>query len=128
MTTGFYLAAIVGTVASFLAGCIWYTVIAGKAWQKEMGFSDEKIKTIFTPKRMIFAFVSEWIAAFCTIGIIYNLQVDLIYKLLMVVAVVVFQGIKLSIFDGKNLKVIAINEGYRIISILILGIAFSIFM
>lgn len=128
MTTGFYLAAIVGTVASFLAGCIWYTAIAGKAWQKEMGFSDEKIKTIFTPKRMILAFVSEWIAAFCTIGIFYNLQVDLIYKLLMVAAVVVFQGIKLSIFDGKNLKVIAINEGYRIISILILGIAFSIFM
>lgn len=128
MTTGFYLAAIVGTVASFLAGCIWYTAIAGKAWQKEMGFSDEKIKTIFTPKRMILAFVSEWIAAFCTIGIFYNLQVDLVYKLLMVAAVVVFQGIKLSIFDGKNLKVIAINEGYRIISILILGITFSIFM
>ena len=93
-----------------------------------MGFSDEKIRQIFTPKRMIFAFISEWIAAFCTIGIFFNLPVDLIYKLLMVSAVVVFQGIKLSIFDGKSLKVIAINEGYRIISILILGITFAVFM
>lgn len=128
MTSGFYLAAIIGTFGSFIAGCIWYTAITGKVWQKEMGFSDEKIRQIFTPKRMIFAFISEWIAAFCTIGIFFNLPVDLIYKVLMVSAVVVFQGIKLSIVDGKSLKVIAINEGYRIISILILGITFAVFM
>lgn len=128
MTTGFYLAAIVGTFASFIVGCIWYAMITGKTWQKEMGFSDVKIKTIFTPKKMILAFICEWIAAFCTIGIFFNLPVDWIYKLLMVTAVVVFQGIKLSIFDGKSFKVIAINEGYRIISILILGITFAVFM
>ena len=128
MTTGFYLAAIVGTVLSFIAGCVWYTAITGKAWQEEMGFSDEKLRQIFTPKRMILAFICEWIVAFCTIGIFFNLPVDWIYKLLMVTAVVVFQGIKLSIFDGKSFNVIAINEGYRIISIVILGIAFTVFM
>lgn len=128
MTTGFYLAAIVGALVSFVAGCIWYTGLTGKIWQKEMGFSEERIKEIFTPKRMILAFVSEWLAAFCTIGLFNNLQVDLVYKIVMLATVVVFQGVKLAIFDGKSVKTILINEGYRMISIVILGITFALFM
>lgn len=128
MSSGFYLAAIIGAIASFIAGCIWYTALFGNKWKTEMGFSDEQIKIIFTPKRMLFAFICEWMAAFCTIGLFFNLQVDLLYKVLMLSTVVIFQGIKLSIFDGKSFKTILMNEGYRLLNIVILAITFSIFM
>lgn len=128
MTMGFYLSAIIGTFVSFLVGCMWYTFIFGKTWQKEMDFSDEKVKEIFTPKKMLAAFISEWIASFCTVGIFLNLQVDMVYKILMLSTVIIFQGIKLSIFDGKTIKTILINEGYRVISIIIIGLCFKLFI
>ena len=128
MAMGFYLSAIIGAIVSFMAGCIWYTVFFGKTWQKEMAFSDQKIKEIFTPKRMLLAFIAEWIASFCTVGLFFNLQVDMIYKIVMVAVVLVFQGVKLAIFDGKTIKTILINEGYRMVSIIIIGISFIIFM
>ncbi|ALS02610.1 hypothetical protein ATZ33_14870 [Enterococcus silesiacus] len=128
MTTGFYLAAISGAVFSFIVGCIWYTLLFGKTWQKEMVFSEAKIKTIFTPKKMFFAFVCEWMAAFCTVGLLFNLQVPLVAKTAMLATVIIFSGIKLSIFDGKSFKTILINEGYRLLSALILTLTFTIFM
>ncbi len=33
-----FLAIIVATVASFIVGFVWYTLLFGKAWAKEMGF------------------------------------------------------------------------------------------
>lgn len=128
MTSGFYIAAISGAVLSFIVGCLWYTALFGKVWQKEMQLSDEKIKVIFTPKRMAFAFICEWIASFCTIGLLFNLQVALVYKVLMIAAIIIFQGVKLSLFDGKSIKTIFINEGYRGLSVIILATTFSIFM
>lgn len=128
MSSGFYLAAIVGAVSSFFIGCIWYSLIFGKSWQKEMNFSDEKVKQIFVPKRILFAFVCEWMASFCTIGIFNLLSAPLVYKVLMLGTVIVFQGIKLAIFDGKNLKTILINEGYLFINIVVLATTYSLFL
>ena len=30
-----------GAVAFFAVGALWYTVLFGKAWQRELGFSDD---------------------------------------------------------------------------------------
>lgn len=128
MTSGFYWTAILGTIISFFVGCIWYSALFGKTWQKEMGLSDADIKKIFVPKKMLIAFVSEWIAGFCITGLLFNLDVSLLVKFLMISVVLVFQGIKLSIFDGKNVKVILINESYRVITVGIFTILFNFFM
>lgn len=37
----FYLEALIGTVAAFLLGFVWYTTLFGKAWQAETGMTDE---------------------------------------------------------------------------------------
>ncbi len=39
-----YFAVLVAAVASFLLGFVWYSLLFGKAWQAELGFSDEYIK------------------------------------------------------------------------------------
>ena len=40
-----WLAVVLGTVAFFAVGALWYTVLFGKAWQKAVGLSEEQLKT-----------------------------------------------------------------------------------
>src|SRR4051812_47000535 len=41
-----WLAVVVGAVASFLLGGLWYSpVLFGKAWQRETGLTDEQLKS-----------------------------------------------------------------------------------
>jgi hypothetical protein len=125
----FYLIGLVTGLISFFFGCIWYTVLFGKTWQRLMGFSDEKVKSIFKPKRILVAVISELVAALCTVGILYNLsaEIPLIVRAIMLIVVVVGSGVKLAIFDGKKAGVILINEGYKVITILLFYFALVLF-
>jgi hypothetical protein len=125
----FYLVGLGTGLVSFFVGCIWYTAIFGKAWQKGMEFSDEKVKSIFRPQRIIVAVIGELVAALCTVGILYNLPpaIPPIVKAVMLIVVVVGSGVKLAIFDGKKAGIILINEGYKIISILLFFISLTLF-
>jgi hypothetical protein len=125
----FYIVGLGTGIVSFFIGCIWYSAIFGKVWQRLMGFSDDKVKSIFVPKRIIVALLSELIASLCTVGILYNLppSFPLIVRAVMLIVVVIGSGIKLAIFDGKPAGVILINEGYKIISILLFFISLTLF-
>ena len=124
----FYLIGLVTGIISFVIGCIWYTVLFGKTWQRGMGFSDEKVKSIFVPGRIIVAIISELVAALCTVGILYNLTAfPLIVGAIMLIVVVAGHGVKLAIFDGKKAGVIFINEGFKIVTILLFYIALALF-
>ena len=39
-----WLGVVLGAVAFFAVGAIWYTVLFGKAWQSAVGLSDEQLK------------------------------------------------------------------------------------
>jgi hypothetical protein len=123
----FYVIGLGTGVVSFFIGCLWYSVLFGKVWQKLMGFSDEKVKSIFVFKRIIVAFISELVASLCTVGILYNLPFPLIVRAVMLILVVIGSGIKLAIFDGKSFGLILINEGYKIISLLLFFISVTLF-
>ena len=124
----FYLIGLVTGIISFFVGCIWYTALFGKVWQRQMGFSDEKVKTIFVPQRIIVAVICELVAALCTVGILYNLTAFPLYvRAIMLIVVIVGHGVKLAIFDGKKASVILINEGYKIVTILLFCIALALF-
>ena len=124
----FYLIGLLTGIISFFIGCIWYTALFGKVWQRGMGFSDEKVKSIFVPGRIIAALISELIAALCTVGILFNLsEIPLIVRAIMLIVVVAGHGVKLAIFDGKKVSIILINEGYKIVTILLFFTAFALF-
>jgi len=38
------LAVVLGAVAFFAVGSVWYTALFGKAWQRAVGLSDEQLK------------------------------------------------------------------------------------
>ena len=40
-----WLAVVLGAVAFFAVGALWYTVLFGKIWQRESGLSEEQIKS-----------------------------------------------------------------------------------
>ena len=40
-----WLAVGLGTVAFFVVGAVWYTALFGRLWQREVGLSDEQLKT-----------------------------------------------------------------------------------
>jgi hypothetical protein len=124
----FYIAAAVGAVLSFVIGCLWYTVIFGKKWQALMGFSDEQVKNIFVPKRIIFAVISEWISAACLTGILFNMPTGQWIGAVMAAGVLVFGSVKLGIFDGKKPAVIFINVTYMLLSVVIMAASVTIFL
>jgi len=39
-----WLAVVLGTVAFFAVGALWYTVLFGKLWQREVGLTPEQLK------------------------------------------------------------------------------------
>ena len=39
-----WLAVLLGAVAFFAVGAVWYSLLLGKAWQRESGMSDEKVQ------------------------------------------------------------------------------------
>jgi hypothetical protein len=123
----FYVIGLGTGMVSFFVGCLWYSVLFGKAWQKGMGFSDDKVKSIFVPQRIIAALISELIASLCTVGILHNLPFPIIVRVIMLIVVVIGSGIKLAIFDGKSPGVILINEGYKIICIFLFFISLTLF-
>jgi hypothetical protein len=122
----FYVIGLGTGVVSFFVGCLWYSVIFGKIWQKGMGFTDEKVKSIFVPQRIVAALISELVASLCTVGILYNLPFPMIVRAIMLIVVVIGSGIKLAIFDGKSLGIILINEGYKIITVLLFFISLTL--
>ena len=40
-----WLGVVLGAVAFFAVGAVWYTALFGKAWQAAVGLSDEQLKT-----------------------------------------------------------------------------------
>jgi hypothetical protein len=125
----FYAIALATGILSFFLGCVWYSVLFGKKWQRLMGFSDEKVKSIFRPRRILAALAGELVAALCTVGILYNLPaaIPLPVKALMLIAVVAGSGVKLAVFDGKKAGVILINEGYKLVTVLLFALALALF-
>jgi hypothetical protein len=123
----FYVIGLGTGIVSFFVGCLWYSALFGKIWQKGMGFTDEKVKSIFVPQRIIAALISELVASLCTVGILYNLPFPMIVRAIMLIVVVIGSGIKLAVFDGKSFGIILINEGYKIITILLFFISLTLF-
>ena len=124
----FYVAAAVGAVVSFIVGCLWYTVLFGKKWQSLMGFSDEQVKKIFIPKRIILALLCEWFSAACLTGLLFNATQGTWIAAVMAAVFLVFSSAKLGIFDGKKPMTIFINVGYMLVSVAIMAVSVTLFL
>lgn len=119
------LSIILASIAIFVFGAFWFTVLFGKTWAKEMDFnpaSNDKYKDMGMVRPMIMNFISNVLI----VGVIYWLEPQLLtssYRDLFVALFVVWLGFSFPIYanagiwERKSWKLVAINSAQSLISL-----------
>ena len=122
---------VLGTVAFFAVGALWYTVLFGKAWQRAVGLSDEQLKT-GANMPLIFGtcFVLEFIVAL-TVGHMFDfLEPNDRAKMMIAVGLaagIMAPAIGISyLYMRKPLKLWLIDSGHFIAGMAALGGVFAL--
>lgn len=109
-------------VAAFIVGALWYTILFGKTWMKEVGLTEEQIeKSGSGTIPMVVTLLIEIIVSFLVIFLISKLQLPVFTAGVLIAAIAVTSSLKNYLFEKKSLKLILINEGYKIVCILIMS-------
>ena len=125
-----WIAVVVAALASFLLGGLWYSpVLFGKAWQRETGLSDEKLKQGNTAKIFGLSFVLALLAAWNFANflgprpsLVFGTAVGASAGLLWVASSF---GIN-YLFERKSLKLFLINGGYHTLQFAIIGLVLAL--
>jgi hypothetical protein len=126
-----WLGVVLGAVAFFAVGAVWYTALFGKAWQRAVGLSDEQLKT-GANMPLIFGtcFLLELLVSL-TVGHIYAYTApDDRSKLMIAVGLaagVMAPAIGISyLYMRKSLKLFLIDAGHLIVGMAALGGVFAL--
>jgi hypothetical protein len=126
-----WLGVVLGAVAFFAVGAVWYTALFGKAWQRAVGLSDEQLKT-GANMPLIFGtcFLLELLVSL-TVGHIYAYTTpDDRSKLMIAVGLaagVMAPAIGISyLYMRKSLKLFLIDAGHLIVGMAALGGVFAL--
>ncbi len=124
-----FLAVIVAALVSFGLGSVWYSALFGKAWQKELGLTEEYLKQGNMVKIFGSSFVLMVIMAFGMAILIQGHQADReidwlqgnhhgLYVGFFFVATTM--GINL-LYQRRSLKLWAIDAGYQVLCLSVMG-------
>lgn len=129
-----YLAILVAVVFNQLLGAFWYGTFA-KPWMAETGMSAEDMEGMKgTPQQWVPYVVAIVLAIVFTLGLallVQGMQADnagdgLLLGLLVAVGfVVTSHGVNYA-FEGRSLKLLAINAGYPLISYAAIGLLLAV--
>jgi hypothetical protein len=120
-----WIAILVAATACFLLGGLWYSpVLFGKAWQRETGLTDERLKqgnmALIFGGSFVLAFLAAWnFANFLgpRPSLVFGTAVGFSAGLLWVTGSF---GIN-YLFERKSFKLFAINGGYHTLQFTIIG-------
>lgn len=118
-----WLAVIAAALSSFPLGFLWYGPLFGKAWRREVGLSDEQLKSgnmafIFGGAFVLALIQSATFAMFLGAEPLANAALyGLIAGLCWVAAAIGVQ----NLFERKSWKLTAINGGYNAIAFTLIG-------
>ncbi|WBF52538.1 DUF1761 domain-containing protein [Macrococcoides canis] len=119
-----FIAAIIAGLIAFMIGGLWYSVLFGKAWQREVKITDAEIKAAGsgTPQ-MISAVVVEVIVSLCVFFLLTHIDLNVLCAGAVIGLISVLSSLKNYFFEMKSIKLILINESYRMICFMIMAIA-----
>lgn len=124
-----FLAVLVGTIAAFALGAIWYnTKVFGSIWQKEVGMSKEDAEKGNVAMIMIFSFVFMFVMALGMAFLMGHSENGFDWKSGLfhgLIIGIVFNAMGLAInavYEMRSFRLWAINAFYQIISLIIMGI------
>jgi hypothetical protein len=122
---------IVGAVVMFAAGALWFMPLFGKTWSRLMNFSPEmmeKAKSQAMNSKMVMMFVINIVSAFVLGYLASQFALVSAYQF-MVTVFVVWLGFTLPsllntyLWEGKSMKLVAINAGGSLFAFLLGSIA-----
>ena len=124
-----WLAVIVATVAAFMVGFLWYSILFSKVWQKEVKLNPDEMKNANMPMIFGSAFGLNLIAAVVLamfLGRHSGWAFGLMASLMVAIAWI---GTALGtnyLFARKSLKLFFIDAGYFIVYYAVMGIILGI--
>lgn len=131
----FFIAVIVATIVSFVIGGIWYGPAFGKAWMAALGKTeaDKEAMRKRAPKGFAAGLIGALIASF-VLGLFVQYTRDakiagfptgiaggLVVGFLAWFGFLLTTGVSGAIFEGRSGKLVGINQGFAIISYLLMG-------
>jgi len=126
-----YLAVVVAAVANYIIGAIWYAAIFRNAWTKLQGVSEMRMSALSVILSLVGAFVMSWVLAHALIfsaaymktsGIGAGLETGFFQWLGFIAPVTL--GVVL--YEKKSWALWLLNNGYWLVSLLVMGIILSV--
>ena len=120
-----YLAILAATAASFVLGGLWYSpVLFGKVWMVETGITEESAQQRNMVKVFGLAILATLIVAFnlaAFLGPEASLTSGAFYGFLAGAGWVAMAFAINDLFEGRTLRLFAINAGYHTLSFTLMG-------
>lgn len=115
----------VGALAFFLVGALWYGVLFGKAWQREAGLTDERLRASRMPLLFGLCFVLELMIAWMLAHLIARTS-PAPYVVMMFAfgfgAFLMTPAIGINyLYQRKSFKLFAIDAGHLIVGMMAMG-------
>jgi hypothetical protein len=126
-----YLAVVVAALANYIIGAIWYSALFSKPWLKLSGVKEMKVSAVSVVVALIGAFFTSWVLAHAiifggtylkTTGVGAGLMTGFFNWLGFVAPVT----IGVVIYEKKSWALWAINNGYWLVSLLVMGVILSL--
>jgi hypothetical protein len=126
-----WLGVVLGTVAFFAVGAVWYSLLFGKIWQRELGLSDEQLKSgLAMPVIFGLCLLLEFIIAL-TVGHMFDCTQPS-DRSKMMIAIGLALGIMAPaiginyLYQGRSLKLFLIDAGHFLVGMAALGGVFAL--
>ena len=120
-----YLAILAATAASFVLGGLWYSpVLFGKVWMVETGITEESAQQRNMVKVFGLAILATLIVAFnlaAFLGPDASLVSGAFYGFLAGAGWVAMAFAVNDLFEGRTLRLFAVNAGYHTLSFTLMG-------
>jgi hypothetical protein len=121
-----FWAVLVAALASFLVGGLWYSpMLFAKVWMRANGFSEEDLKKNNMARAFGFSFLFALIMSFNLAMFLADSKTDLAWGAtagaLAGVGWVATGFATVALFENRSWTYIAVNVGYQIISLVLMG-------
>lgn len=132
-----YLGIFVANVVAFMFGGLWYTMLFGKTWKKEMGIDDAKERTMkedgSASRAMIVGFLTGFVTTFTLAYLLHSTGMLTVPYALMLsftigLGIVGFNMISDGFYNGHSAKLITINTVHRVLGTMIAAVVYVLFL
>jgi hypothetical protein len=124
-----WLAVVLGTLAFFAVGAIWYSALFGKIWQRELGMSDEQLKSGLNMP-MIFGtcLLLEFVVVL-TLGHLFAFLHPGPHAIMMMATgfglAIMAPAVGINyLYQRKSLKLFLIDAGHFVVGMTVVGLVF----